>query len=192
MKLAWPLRPITKWSCTAIFSALAAALTSRVISISARLGVGYVPFLPFGLKRLTFRLPKPDAPILVTVGDHVRARRQALGMNQRKAAKAIGVCRDALARWEVEPREPDRRIMPAVIRFLGYDPQPPARTFGERIKRTRRALGLNQPGIAKALGVPADSLRAWERELYRPKKERERFIEASMEELLAGSMCKSR
>jgi DNA-binding XRE family transcriptional regulator len=126
--------------------------------MSALDGVGYVPFLPFGLKRLTYRLPKPETPILVTVGDHVRARRKVLGVAQHEAAKAIGVNRDTLARWETEPREPDRRIMPSIICFLGYDPQPPAQTFGALIRRTRRTLGLNQPGVAKALGVPTPLL----------------------------------
>lgn len=153
--------------------------------MSARLGVGYVPFLPFGLVRLTFRLPKPDAPVLVTVGDHVRARRKVLGLTQTQAAKQVGVVRDALARWEAEPREPDRRNMPAVIRFLGYDPQPPATTFGGLLKRTRRTLGMNQPQIAQALGVPTASLRPWERGAHEPKEDRKRLLEAKLTTLLA-------
>ena len=165
-------------------SAAAAREISRVMSMSARDGVGYVPFLPFGLKLLTYRLPKPETPVLVTVGDHVRARRKVLGLAQREAAKAIGVNRDTLARWEAEPREPDRRIMPSVIRFLGYDPQPPARTFADLIRRTRRTLGLNQPGIAKALGVPTPSLRPWERGLCEPTAERKRLLEKKLEALL--------
>jgi len=40
LKLAVPPRPITMWSCTAMRNALAASTTSRVISMSARLGVG--------------------------------------------------------------------------------------------------------------------------------------------------------
>lgn len=75
--------------------------------------------------------------------------------------------------------------MPSIIRFLGYDPQPPARSLSERIYRTRRALGLNQPGIAEVLGVPTPTLRAWEQGLYEPKAERRRLLEARMEELLA-------
>ena len=148
--------------------------------ILSRLFVGYVPFPPIGLVRLTYRLPKPEGEIPVTVGDHVRLRRKVLGINQREAARVIGVCRDALARWEVEPREPDRRNMPSIISFLGYDPQPPAQTFGELIRRTRRTLGLNQTGVAKALGVPTQSLRMWERGLYKPKAERQRLLEARL------------
>ncbi len=75
--------------------------------------------------------------------------------------------------------------MPNVIRFLGYDPQPPAKTFGKLIGRTRRALGLNQPSIARALGVPKQSLSVWERGLYEPKPNRKRLLEAKLEALLA-------
>ena len=40
LKLAWPLRPITRWSWIEIPSAPAAVLTSRVISMSSRDGLG--------------------------------------------------------------------------------------------------------------------------------------------------------
>jgi DNA-binding transcriptional regulator YiaG len=153
--------------------------------MSARLGVAYVPFLPIGPVSLVHRIVAPEEPAPVTVGDHVRLRRRALGLTQREAAEVIGVTRDALARWEAEPREPDRRNMPGIVRFLGYDPQPAARTFAESIRRTRRTLGLNQPGIAKALGVPTPTLRAWERGLYQPAQPRMELLEARMEALLA-------
>ena len=154
--------------------------------MSERDGVGYVPLLPFGLICLNYRLPKPEAPILVTVGDHLRARRKVLGLTQADAAKRIGVVRDAVAKWEMGLRKLDRRNMPSVIRFLGYDPQPPATTFGELIGRTRRTLGLNQTGIAKALGVPTQSLRMWERDRYMPKPERLRLLEAKIDVLITA------
>ncbi len=40
LKLAWPLRPITRWSWIAMPNASAAALISRVISMSSRDGLG--------------------------------------------------------------------------------------------------------------------------------------------------------
>jgi DNA-binding transcriptional regulator YiaG len=76
--------------------------------------------------------------------------------------------------------------MPAIIRFLGYDPQPPAQSFPGLIYRTRRTLGLTQPGIAAALKIPLPTLRAWEEGLYEPKTGRRRSIEAQLEGLIAG------
>jgi DNA-binding XRE family transcriptional regulator len=49
-------------------------------------------------------------------------RRAVLGLSQAAAAAEIGVCRDALARWETLPRVPDVETMPAVITFLATTP----------------------------------------------------------------------
>jgi transcriptional regulator with XRE-family HTH domain len=35
-------------------------------------------------------------------------------------------------------------------------------TSGERLQRLRKAAGLSQPGLAKAAGVPAATIRNWE------------------------------
>jgi len=75
--------------------------------------------------------------------------------------------------------------MPAIIRFLGYDPQPPAQSFPELVYRTRRSLGLTQPGIAAALKVPLPTIRAWEEGLYEPNTGRRRSVETKLKELLA-------
>lgn len=147
--------------------------------------VGYVPFLPFGPVSLCEARKTPDHKVPETVGEHVRERRQALGLSQADAAKKIGVCRDALARWEINPVVPNVWLMPAIIEFLGYDPQPPARTFRELFLRTRRSLGLNQPKLADALGVPASTLHAWERGLYEPGAVRKVAIEERIAGLLA-------
>jgi transcriptional regulator with XRE-family HTH domain len=71
--------------------------------------------------RLNFRLPKPKQPIPVTVGDHVRARRLELGLTLAEAGEAIGVCWNAVMRWEGGSRVPDVKSVPAVIRFFGYE-----------------------------------------------------------------------
>ena len=90
-------------------------------------------------------------------------------------------------RWEVEPRVPEAHLMPAIMRFLGYDPQPPAQTFPEMLYRSRRALGFTQPKAAEAFGVPLPTFRAWEEGHYEPKAGRKRLIETRVEALLAVS-----
>jgi DNA-binding transcriptional regulator YiaG len=112
-----------------------------------------------------------------TVGEHVRARRAALGLTQREAATRIGVCRDALARWEVRPIVPDVHTMPAVIAFLGYNPLPTAQTFPELLLRTRRTLGLDQAALAALLSVPFNTLHSWERGLFAPGPCRKALIQ---------------
>jgi DNA-binding XRE family transcriptional regulator len=118
------------------------------MSMSAADGVGYVPFLTAARLSLRCERERPKPRPLERVGDHVRERRTELGLTQAQAAARIGICRDALARWEVRPMMPDVHTMPAVIAFLGYNPLPSAHTFQELLLRTRRTLGLDQASLA--------------------------------------------
>jgi transcriptional regulator with XRE-family HTH domain len=121
----------------------------------------------------------------VTIGDHVRARRHALGLTQAEAGANIGLCRDALARWELNDVSPDIRLFPRVIAFLGYDPQPPAKSFGEFLRKARRTLGLTGPEFSEKLRVPFNTLHGWERGLSRPTTNRRERVEAHVHALLA-------
>jgi DNA-binding transcriptional regulator YiaG len=100
-----------------------------------------------------------------------------IGLTQREAAARIGVCRDALARWEVRPMVPDVQTMPAVIAFLEYNPLPAAQTFPELLLRTRRTLGLGQAELAALLSVPFTTLHSWERGVFAPGPRRKALIE---------------
>jgi len=42
---------------------------------------------------------------------------------------------------------------PAVIRLLGYNPLPEAKTVGEQLVRHRTTLGLSQKDAARQIGV---------------------------------------
>ena len=53
--------------------------------------------------------------------------------------------------------------MPAIIRFLGYNPLPEGKTWGERLVRQRTTLGLSQKAAAARLGVDPSTLARWER-----------------------------
>jgi transcriptional regulator with XRE-family HTH domain len=53
--------------------------------------------------------------------------------------------------------------MPAIIRFLGYNPLPPAKSMGGRLVRQRTALGLTQKESAKCVAVDPSTLAKWER-----------------------------
>jgi DNA-binding XRE family transcriptional regulator len=108
-------------------------------------------------------------------------------VTQEAAASEIGVVRDALARWEVGSANPDIRTMPAVIRFLGYDPQPEPDSFPETLVRARRALGLSQPELAQALGVLPGTLRSWEQEKYLPPADHMAAICERVRGLISGA-----
>ena len=55
--------------------------------------------------------------------------------------------------------------MPAIIRFLGYNPLPPLLSdgLGERLVSCRTALGISQKELAGQLAVDQCTLARWER-----------------------------
>lgn len=53
--------------------------------------------------------------------------------------------------------------MPAIIRFLGYDPLPPPKNWAEQLVRFRVALGMTQQKAARQIGVDQSTLARWER-----------------------------
>lgn len=79
--------------------------------------------------------------------------------------------------------QPSVWLMPAIIDFLGYDPQPLPTNFRELILRNRRALGLNQPHMASLLGVSSSTLHDWERGLYEPGRVRKASVENQISRL---------
>jgi transcriptional regulator with XRE-family HTH domain len=100
---------------------------------------------------------------LNTVGDHIRLRRLGLKMLQREVAEQLGVCEPSVFTWEANTVSPEIRSMPAIIRFLGYNPLPAADTLGGRIVRHRTSLGMTREEAAKRLGVAPGTLARWER-----------------------------
>jgi transcriptional regulator with XRE-family HTH domain len=131
---------------------------------------------------VTYRFSQPDQPMPVvlpqsyssgsvvriptepkTIGDHIRRKRLGLKMLQREVAEGIGVNKATVENWEANASQPDFRWMPAVIRFLGYNPLPEAKTMAEQLVRHRTTLGLSQQDSAKRLGVDPGTLAKWER-----------------------------
>jgi transcriptional regulator with XRE-family HTH domain len=53
--------------------------------------------------------------------------------------------------------------MPAIIRFLGYNPLPPGTKWAERLVSCRTAMGITQGESARRIGVDQGTLARWER-----------------------------
>jgi site-specific DNA recombinase len=140
----------------------------------------------FGVKQaqttVTYRFSKPDQPMPLilpqsynprsviripvkpqTIGDHIRLRRLGLKLFQKDVAEQLGVEKTSVFNWEGNRSSPEIRYMPAIIRFLGYDPLPDGNGWGERLVRRRSALGLTQKESAQRLGVDPSTLARWER-----------------------------
>ena len=80
---------------------------------------------------------------LETLGDHLRRRRLMLKLIQAQVAAQFGVDKSSIHNWETNVCEPEVKYMPAVIRFLGYNPLPPGNGCGDRLVQCRTALGLS-------------------------------------------------
>jgi DNA-binding XRE family transcriptional regulator len=65
--------------------------------------------------------------------------------------------------WEANTASPEVRYMPAIIRFLGYNPLPPIDGWATRLVQCRTTLGLSQKEFARRLGVAQSTLARWER-----------------------------
>lgn len=98
-----------------------------------------------------------------TLGEHLRERRRSLGLLQKDVAAQIGVTADTVHNWETGKTVPLIAHMPAVIRFLGYDPAPVPTTLTERMRAYRIRLGLSIAEAALRLGVDETSWGCWER-----------------------------
>jgi DNA-binding transcriptional regulator YiaG len=61
---------------------------------------------------------------LHTLGDHLRRRRLTLKLPQDQAAKQLGVGRASLQHWEQDRQKPGAASIPAILKFLGYNPAP--------------------------------------------------------------------
>ena len=99
---------------------------------------------------------------LVTYGDHIRARRLDAGLSQRQAAEAIGVDETSVFNWETNRVKPAVRLIPGIIRFLGYCPYVLGLPLSGRLRAWRQGLGLSQEMLAKAVGVDEGAWRRWE------------------------------
>ena len=63
-------------------------------------------------------------------------------------------------------------------------------TFGDRVAGARESLGLDQPGLARRLGVKVKTVRGWENDLSEPRANKLQMVSGvlnvSMRWLLTG------
>lgn len=98
-----------------------------------------------------------------TLGEHIRKRRLELKLTQKQAAERLGVNPWTVLNWEKGHTEPPIESMPAIIRFLDYDPFPEPRNIPERLLAKRRAMGWSIKEAARQLGVDEGTWGEWER-----------------------------
>jgi transcriptional regulator with XRE-family HTH domain len=109
-------------------------------------------------------IPKPYDVEPKTIGEHLKRRRLELGVYQKDVAKQIGVTLFSIMNWETGLSRPMTRHLPAIFKFLGYNPMPDApSTVPALLKAQRLELGLSQEQAAKQLCVDETTWARWER-----------------------------
>jgi transcriptional regulator with XRE-family HTH domain len=134
--------------------------------------------LPFCHAELRAPKPKPSAypRTIISLGDHIRARRLDLNLLQKQVGDRIGVDGTTITNWERNATAPAIRYIPAIIQFMGYNPLPPTGSFPERLSTVHKVLGLSQRKMAESLGFDSATLQGWEAGKHQPSQ---RSLEAA-------------
>ena len=94
-----------------------------------------------------------------------------LGFFQRDLRERFRLEKETYANWEKDRCQPAIRHWPGIIEFLGYDPNPEPKTFGEKLLAYRRRHGLSRKALARQLGLDEATLLWWERDLRIPQRQ---------------------
>jgi len=107
---------------------------------------------------------KPEEVVLApsTLGEHIKKRRLELKLTLKKAGKLLGTDERSIINWEKGRTVPKVYRLPAIIRFLGYNPLPEPRTIAEQLVAKRLELGWSRKVASRHLGVDQSTLRDWE------------------------------
>ena len=122
--------------------------------------VAFLPNVPVRLKCLRLKATRPEPR---TIGERLKACRDERQLTQQRAAELLGVTSWTIFNWENGRTKPPVKAMPALIRFLGYEPFPPARSLAERLLAKRRVMGWSISQAAGEIGVDSGTWRHWER-----------------------------
>lgn len=93
-------------------------------------------------------------PILASLSDDVTNGRLRLS-NQLDSGTRSAI---SIYNWEQSRTKACLEYMPAIIRFLRYNPVPPSERRSDRLVDCRTALGLSKKESAQGIGVDASTL----------------------------------
>jgi DNA-binding transcriptional regulator YiaG len=100
----------------------------------------------------------------------MKKRRVDLGLTQREVARQIGANPWTVANWEKGNNHPAVWFLPAILRFLEYDPLPAGETWAEKIRAARVKLGLSQRTLAALLEADPSTVWKWESGSKKPSR----------------------
>jgi DNA-binding XRE family transcriptional regulator len=115
--------------------------------------------LPIATRIIRTRaIPRDIVPPPVTLGQHLKQRRDKLKLRQRDVADILGVGQFTYMTWEKDQSEPRPRYYPVIIGWLGYNPLRVSATKGSRRRYERLSLGFTTDQMAARLGIDQGTL----------------------------------
>ncbi len=81
-----------------------------------------------------------------------------------------------IVNWECNATRVALRLVPGIIRFLGYTPFPAGQSLPEKLKTYRWVHGLSEKSLAGLLWVDESTVARWERGMSRPTRESRRRL----------------
>lgn len=98
-----------------------------------------------------------------TVGEHIKRERLKRGLRQKDLAPLFNVDAFTILNWETGFTKPQIKDVPALIEFLGYDPEPASPvTIADHLRAKRRVHGWSQRRAASYIGVDPSTWSSWE------------------------------
>jgi len=92
-------------------------------------GQGFIALLQFVPIQLKSLKPRETDFEPQTLGEHLIKRRLEMKLTQKEVAEQFGVVPWTILNWEKGHTEPPIVSIPAILRFLGYDPFPEPKTL---------------------------------------------------------------
>ena len=122
---------------------------------------------------------------LNSVGDHIRKVRMDRNLFQKDVANTIGVTEDCITNWENNRSVPQISHMPAIIKFIGYEPgiNHDQKGWGKTILSYRQSHGMTRKALAKEIGIDERTLRKLEKGEGCFFRKTERKIKAFLKEI---------
>jgi transcriptional regulator with XRE-family HTH domain len=140
-------------------------------------GHGRVAFLPF--TKVLRKAPAQGArPRPTSIGDRIREQRGERQLRQYDVAQQIGVSPQTIGNWERNRTAPPVSLMPAIFRFIGFDPSPEPATLADRMRSYRQRFGLSIKEAALLASVDESSWGRWERTGLIPWKRYRTLLDA--------------
>ncbi|NKE66821.1 transcriptional regulator [Ramlibacter sp. RBP-2] len=134
--------------------------------------------MPYTRKVLIFKGTRVKrAGVPTTVGEHILRKRLEDRLDRKQLAPRLGVDEYTLMNWELgRTKEIPARAMPAIVDYLGYNPEPKPEGVGAQLRWKRRALGWTAREAARRNYVDPSTWEAWEKMTGWPAYRRYRVL----------------